>query len=85
MVKFKILEIDVSKERVSLGIKQLTENKSKSDKFVNKIVTGIIEKIENDKILVTFNNEAKRIYQKNPILPKLKQNRTHPGLRMVKK
>ena len=55
MVKFKILEIDVSKERVSLGIKQLTENKSKSDKFINKIVTGIIEKIENDKILVSFN------------------------------
>ncbi len=65
MVKFKILEIDVSKERVSLGIKQLTENKSKSDKFVNKIVTGIIEKIENDKILVTFNNEAKGFIKKS--------------------
>ena len=45
-VKFKILEIDVNKERVSLGIKQLSANKGNSDKFINKIVTSIIEKIE---------------------------------------
>ena len=50
-MKFKILEIDVNKERVSLGIKQLLENKNKPDKLVNKIVTGIIEKIETEKIL----------------------------------
>ena len=43
-VKFKILEIDVNKERVSLGIKQLSENQGKSDKHINKIVTSIIRK-----------------------------------------
>ena len=58
-VKFKILEIDVSKERVSLGVKQLTENKSKSDKFINKIVTGIIEKIDADRISVNFDEKSK--------------------------
>ena len=38
LVKFKILEIDLEKERVSLGIKQLSSDPSKSDKIINKIV-----------------------------------------------
>ena len=32
-VKFKILDIDVEKERVSLGIKQLTKSSIKEDKL----------------------------------------------------
>ena len=31
LIKFKILEIDLDKERVSLGIKQLSSDPSKSD------------------------------------------------------
>ena len=50
-IKFKILEIDLEKERVSLGIKQLTDDPNKSDELLKKTVTGIIEKIEKDKIL----------------------------------
>ena len=57
LVKFKILEIDLEKERVSLGIKQLTSDPLKSDKVVNKIVTGIITEIEKDKIIVKFDDE----------------------------
>ena len=64
-VKFKILEIDVNKERVSLGIKQLTENKSKSDKYINKTVTGIIEKIDVDKISVNFDEKIKGVIKKS--------------------
>ena len=64
-VKFKILEIDVNKERVSLGIKQLLENKNKPDKLVNKIVTGIIEKIETEKIFVKFNDDEKGFIKKS--------------------
>ena len=64
-VKFKILEIDVNKERVSLGIKQLSENKSKSDKFINKIVTSIIEKIEVEKIFVKFDEKEKGFIKKS--------------------
>ena len=59
LVKFKILEIDLEKERVSLGIKQLSSDPSKSDKIINKIVTGIISEIEKDKIHVNFDKEKK--------------------------
>ncbi len=63
-VKFKILEIDLEKERVSLGIKQLTKDKSTTDKLVGKIVTGVIEKIDKDKIEVVFNGENKGFIKK---------------------
>ena len=55
-IKFKILEIDLEKERVSLGIKQLTDDPNKSDELLKKTVTGIIEKIEKDKIFVNFDD-----------------------------
>ena len=57
LIKFKILEIDLEKERVSLGIKQLSSDPSKSDETINKIVTGIISEIEKDKIIVKFDND----------------------------
>ncbi|MAI29071.1 MAG: 30S ribosomal protein S1 [Pelagibacteraceae bacterium TMED124] len=57
LVKFKILEIDLDKERVSLGIKQLSSDPSKSDETINKIVTGLISEIEKDKIIVKFEND----------------------------
>ena len=63
-VKFKILEIDLEKERVSLGVKQLIKDNSKSDKLVGKIVTGIIEKIEKDKIEVLFDSDFKGFIRK---------------------
>lgn len=64
-VKFKILEIDLDKERVSLGIKQLTNDPTKSDKLFNKTVTGIIEKIEKDKITVKFDENKSGFIKKN--------------------
>ena len=63
-VKFKILEIDLEKERVSLGIKQLTKDNSITDKLVGKIVTGVIEKIEADKIEVVFDENNKGFIKK---------------------
>ena len=70
-VKFKILEIDLDKERVSLGIKQLTKDSSKTDNFFGKVMTGIITEIENDKILVSF-DEDKKGFIKKTNLAKLK-------------
>ncbi len=70
-IKFKILDIDVDKERVSLGIKQLTKTTIKSDKLLNKIMTGVIEKISEDKIFVTFDEDAKGFVKKSN-LAKLK-------------
>ncbi len=63
-VKFKILEIDLEKERVSLGIKQLIKDTSTTDKLVGKIVTGVIQKIDKDKIEVVFDGENKGFIKK---------------------
>ena len=48
-----------------MGIKQLSENKGKSDKFINKIVTSIIEKIEVEKIFVKFDENEKGFIKKS--------------------
>jgi len=60
-VKVKVLEIDSAKERVSLGIKQLTENPNKSvDLEIKKgsIVTGVVSAIQDDGIELTLANGA---------------------------
>ena len=57
LIKFKILEIDLDKERVSLGIKQLSPDPSKSDETINKVVTGIVSEIEKDKVFVKFDKD----------------------------
>ena len=71
LVKFKILEIDLEKERVSLGIKQLTKDSSKTDKSLGKIVTGVITEIDKDKIQVLFDENKKGVIKKSN-LAKLK-------------
>ena len=63
-IKFKILDIDVEKERVSLGIKQLTKDTNKSDKLINKTMTCVIQKINEDKILVNFENDLNGFVKK---------------------
>ena len=64
-VKFKILDIDVEKERVSLGIKQLTKSSIKEDKLVNKTMTCVIEKIEENKVFVSFEKNLKGFVKKS--------------------
>ena len=64
-VKFKILDIDVEKERVSLGIKQLTKSSIKEDKFVNKTMTCVVEKIDEDKVIVSFEKDLKGFVKKS--------------------
>ena len=75
IIKFKILDIDVEKERISLGIKQLSKDKKKSDKLINKIVTGIIESIEKDKLLVILEDGSKGFIKRNN-LAKLKSEQS---------
>jgi len=70
-IKYKILEIDVEKERVSLGIKQLTKNTKESDKLLNTIVTCLIDKIDVNKVFVTFEKDSKGFIKKSN-LAKLK-------------
>ena len=59
------MDIDVEKERVSLGIKQLTKSSIKEDKFVNKTMTCVIEKIEEDKVFVSFEKGLKGFVKKS--------------------
>ena len=64
-VKFKILDIDVEKERVSLGIKQLMKSSVKEDKLVNKTMTCVVEKIEEDRVIVSLDKELRGFVKKS--------------------
>ena len=77
-VKFKILDIDVEKERVSLGIKQLLKDAPKQDdKLSGKTVTGVITKIDADKIYVKFNEDSSGFVKKSNLAKlKTEQNTT---------
>ncbi len=55
-LKIKILEIDVEKERIALGIKQLVASKNRNDELVGKVVTSIIKEINEDEIKVLFDD-----------------------------
>ena len=59
------MDIDVEKERVSLGIKQLTKSSVKEDKFVNKTMTCVVEKIDEDKVIVSFEKNFKGFVKKS--------------------
>ena len=64
-IKSKILDIDVDKERVSLGIKQLTKGSNKIEKMISKTVTCVIKKINEDKIFVVFDDELNGVIKKS--------------------
>ena len=64
-IKSKILDIDVDKERVSLGIKQLTKGSNKTEKLISKTVTCVIKKINEDKIFVIFDDELNGVIKKS--------------------
>ena len=64
-IKSKILDIDVDKERVSLGIKQLTKGSNKTEKMISKTVTCVIKKINEDKIFVIFDDELNGVIKKS--------------------
>ncbi|MBO7536751.1 MAG: 30S ribosomal protein S1 [Alphaproteobacteria bacterium] len=58
-VKVKVLEVDVEKERISLGMKQLTENPyGDSDVDVRKgvVVTCVVTEVKEDGLEVTLPN-----------------------------
>ena len=65
-VKAKILDIDVEKERIGLGIKQLNPNK-KSNKEVGKVVTCIIKKGEDDRIIVSLDKNKEGFIKKQNV------------------
>jgi small subunit ribosomal protein S1 len=66
-VECKVLSIDVEKERISLGMKQLTENtiQASSDEFKkNMIVTCIVTATKADGIEVSIDDKTKGFIKK---------------------
>ena len=70
-IETKILDIDVEKERISLGIKQLTEAKNTNNDMVGKIVTAVVKNINENDIEVLINEKEKGIIKRTQ-LAKLK-------------
>ena len=73
LLKVKILEIDVDKERVSLGIKQLVKSKSNNNKLTGKILTSVIKEISEDSLKVSLNEKDEGVV-KRVNLAKLKSD-----------
>ena len=59
------MESDLDKERVSLGIKQLTKDTSAKDMLVGNVVTETIIEIDKDKVHVSFEDEKGFIKKTN--------------------
>ena len=65
IVKSKILDIDIEKERISLGIKQLIKSKNNTSDLIGKIFTTVVKRIEENEIEVLINNKDKGIIKKS--------------------
>ena len=65
-LKVKILDIDVQKERIGLGLKQLTKN-NKINKEIGKIVTCVVKKISANQINVLLESGSEGVIKKNNI------------------
>ena len=65
IVKSKILDIDVEKERIALGIKQLIKSKNNTSELIGKIFTTVIKRIEENEIEVLINDKDKGIIKKS--------------------
>ena len=65
IVKSKILDIDIEKERISLGIKQLIKSKNNTSELIGKIFTTVIKRIEENEIEVLINGKDKGIIKKS--------------------
>ena len=65
IVKSKILDIDIEKERISLGIKQLIKSKNNTSELIGKIFTTVIKRIEENELEVLINDKDKGIIKKS--------------------
>ena len=74
-LEVKILDIDVKKERIGLGIKQLTKN-TKTNKEIGKIVTCVVKKIGSTQINVLLESGLEGIVKKNNIAKMKEDQRT---------
>ena len=74
-LEVKILDIDVKKERIGLGIKQLTKN-TKTNKEIGKIVTCVVKNIGSTQINVLLESGQEGIVKKINIAKMKEDQRT---------
>jgi len=77
LVKAKLLEIDIDKERVSLGVKQLTDDpmQARKDLKKGKVVTCIIKEITNKEMLVKISDGIRGIIKKSELAKERSEQR----------
>tara|TARA_B100000686_G_scaffold226558_1_gene233814 strand:+ start:12199 stop:14049 length:1851 start_codon:yes stop_codon:yes gene_type:complete len=77
-IKAKLLEIDIEKERVSLGIKQLTKDPigSNKDLVKGKIVTSVIKSISDSGLEVEIAENLKGFIKKSELAKERVDQRT---------
>ncbi len=76
MVKAKVISIDADKERISLGVKQLTENPNAGAESVSKgqVVKGKVVEIEESAVIVEFDGTQGEIRKTNLSADRAKQD-----------
>ncbi len=68
VIKTKIIDIDVEKERVALGIKQLTKaTKAKVDEYIGKVVTSVVTTINENEIEVMIDGKNKGVIKRTSL------------------
>ncbi len=77
-VKAKLLEIDIEKERVSLGIKQLTDDPMSKNKHLTKgkITTCVIKSINENGLQVEVSDNLKGFIKKSELAKERSDQRT---------
>jgi len=78
MVKAKILDVDIEKERISLGIKQLTEDpyaEAMGDLKRNQVVTCVVKAVTDGGLEVTINDAVTGFIKKNDLAKERSEQR----------
>ncbi len=78
VVKAKVLDVDIEKERISLGIKQLTENPvaaAASDLQKGQVVTCVITAIHDNGIDVSVNDSLQGFIKRNELAKERSEQR----------
>ena len=78
MIKAKVLDVDIEKERISLGIKQLVENPSVAaagDLKKGQVVTCVITTVQDNGIEVSVNDSLQGFIKRNELAKERSEQR----------
>jgi small subunit ribosomal protein S1 len=78
VVKAKVLDVDIDKERISLGIKQLTENPVSSaagELKKGQVVTCVITSVQDNGVAVSVNDSLQGFIKRNELAKERSEQR----------